>query len=280
MKLSSAQLDVLQRLASCDEPLSYFRGGFWTLQSIGEAGLDASIAPAWYTTKGTVDALERKGLLKQTNTSTNYPMEAYPTLENRVLSAKGLAVATGTDTPAHGLVEAVVAYTGRVLHYSSYRVLDNADWAALVELEPSLNDATAAFISGGGDIFIHTGYEADALHELVHAAGVKPGDGDNVFVCEGLAQVATEEIAKSLSLSVRKNYKDEVAFVRKYLVPATGLKARELVALYIEAGLEGLARAVFGRCHDDVLRPLVAELRRATGPGPILKSLVAAHRVR
>ena len=274
MKLSTVQLDVLQRLASCDEPLVYFKGGFWTLQSIGEHSLDAGRAPDWYVTRGTLKALERMGLLKETRTSTNYPIGAYPQLADRVLSAKGLAVATGTDTPAHGLVEAVAAYTGRVLHYSSYRVLDNADWAALVELEPSLNDGTAAFIGDDGNIFIHVGYEADALHELVHAAGVKPGPHDSVFVCEGLTQVATEAIAKQLSLRVRKNYTDEVRFVLEHLAPAARMNPRDLVSRYIDLGLEGVTAAIIGAEDSPLYDAILSELRQMTGRCPRLESLL------
>ena len=132
-RISKDQLDVLQRLASCDEPLAYSKGGYWSNQNQAQHAQRHGGAPIWHTIKGTVDALERKGLLKQTGSSTNYPIGSYPLLSDRVLSALGLAVATGTDLPAQGLVEAVAAYTGRILHYSAYRVLDDADWAALVE---------------------------------------------------------------------------------------------------------------------------------------------------
>jgi hypothetical protein len=274
MKLSPSQLNVLARLASCDEPLAYCRGGWWTTQAASRQTQESGKTPTWHAVKGTVRALEKMGLLKPTETSTNYPIQSYPQLSDRVLSAKGLAVATHTDTPALGLVEAVAAYTGRILHYSSYRVLDNADWSALVELEPSLNDGTAAFISDDGDIFIHTGYEADALHELVHAAGVKPDLSDSVFVCEGLTQVATEAIAKQLSLRVRKNYKNEVRFVLESLVPATGLKPSNLVARYIDLGLEGVATAIVDVSDKELYDDLLAELRHTTGQSPLLNSLL------
>jgi hypothetical protein len=32
-KLSIAQLDVLQKLASCEEPLAYSMGGYWSNQN-------------------------------------------------------------------------------------------------------------------------------------------------------------------------------------------------------------------------------------------------------
>jgi hypothetical protein len=273
MKPSAIQSEVLLRLASCDERLSYYRGGFWTLPSIGDVDLNAGRSPSWYVTIGTVKALERMGLLKQTKTAANYPIGAYPQLSDRVLSTKGLAVATGTDTPAHGLVEAVAAYTGGLLHYSSYNVLNDADWAALVERDPTLKDGTAAFISDDGDIKIHAGYEADALHELVHAAGVKPDPQDTVFVCEGIAQIATEEIARTLSLRVRKNYKDEVLFVRNYLIPASRLKARDLVTTYIDRGLDGIAAAII-EPDDESFKSLVDELRQTSG----LNHLDLCHR--
>ena len=276
MKLTPTQLDTLQRLASCDEPLSYFRGGFWTLQSIGEADLDAGRVPSWYVTMGTVKALERMGMLKKTGTANNYAAGYYPALVNRVLSARGLAVATGTDTPALGLVEAVVAYTGHILHYSSFSVLDSHEWNLLIEQEPSLEDGTAAFINDKGDIKIHAGYESDALHELLHAAGLKPDPQDTVFICEGLTQIATEEIAKQLSLRVRRNYKNEVFFIHNYLRPATRMKTRDLISAYIESGLEAIAATIVGPGNDNLYVSLLAELRQISEPtlSPVLASIL------
>jgi hypothetical protein len=257
MKLSTAQLDVLQRLASCDEPLAYFRGGFWTLQNIGEAGLGAGTTPNWYTTKGTVDALERKGLLKQTRTSNNYPIGAYPTLANRVLTAKGLALATGTEEPMAGLVEAVTAwFGGQPLHYRSFNVLGSKAWAKLLleQLPQALADGhpredfltnTAALTTHDHDIYVREGHESDALHELVHAAGVEPmSTHEDGFVCEGIAQAVTLEIAHQLGLDVRTTYEDHVDFVVNYLLTAGHLSLKKLTLLYVNGGLEAIANLI------------------------------------
>lgn len=275
MKLSKTQLDVLARLASCDEPLSYFKGGFWAILGPGKADIEAGQYPSWSTTIGTVRALEKLGLLKQTGSAANYPINAFPALSDRVLSAKGLAVATGTSLPAQGLVEAVAAYTGHILHYRSYEILNDAQWRTLIEQEPSLNDGTAAFISNEGDIRIHAGYEADALHELVHAAGVKPDPQDNTFICEGIAQVATEAIAKELHLRVRRNYKDEVRVVLELLVPASRRSPRELVRIYIDHGLEGIASFINSNSsHQDFFGELLNELRHTTGRCPLVTKFI------
>jgi hypothetical protein len=255
MKLSATQLDVIQRLASCDEPLSYFRGGFWTLPSIGEAGFDIGSAPAWYTTKNTVDALERKGLLKQTETSTNYPIGAYPALADRVLSAKGLALATGSDEPMEGLVEAVTAwFDGEPLHFSGFTVLRPKEWTKLLhdQLPQALADGhdreeflanTAALTTHDHEIYVREGHESDALHELVHAAGIEPrSEHEDGFICEGIAQAVALEIAHQLDLDVRTTYEDHVDFVVNYLLKACHLSLKKLAHLYVDGGLEAVAR--------------------------------------
>lgn len=98
MKLSPSQFEVLRQLASCDEPLVYFKGGWWTLPSLGHAFITGSHKQAgrltWYTVIGTVRSLERLGLLTQTGVSTNYDIRLYPELSDRVLTPKGFALIT------------------------------------------------------------------------------------------------------------------------------------------------------------------------------------------
>lgn len=115
MKLSPSQRMVLQMLASCDEPLVYFKGGYWTTPAIygesqvgegfhyaatsrsstgqGQGRLLPGRHPAQYVSTGTVKAMEKLGLLAQTGSSTNYPIRLYPQLSDRVLTEAGLVTA-------------------------------------------------------------------------------------------------------------------------------------------------------------------------------------------
>jgi hypothetical protein len=86
MKLSPTQLEVLHKLAAGNEPLIYFKGGYWTTPSLGQK----SFVP-WHVTFGTVRSLEKLGLLVQTGTSANYSVQQYPNLSDRVLTKKGFA---------------------------------------------------------------------------------------------------------------------------------------------------------------------------------------------
>jgi len=88
MKLSNVQLEALGRLASSDEPLVYFKGGYWTLPSLGNGQ-----RPFWYVALGTVWAMESLGLIAALDNSTNYPIDRYPALGDRVLTEKGAAEA-------------------------------------------------------------------------------------------------------------------------------------------------------------------------------------------
>jgi hypothetical protein len=94
--LSPTQVEILRRLASCDEPICYFKGGFWSLPSIG-----AGIAPTesgkwrdrWSVTIQSLTALERSGILGRLATGTNYDVTKYPNLRDFVLTEKGLLIA-------------------------------------------------------------------------------------------------------------------------------------------------------------------------------------------
>jgi hypothetical protein len=269
MKLSRTQLDVLRRLASCDEPLSYFRGGYWTLQSVGETERVKDRLPSWYTTMGTVKALERRDLLKKTTTASNYPIGAYPQLADRILSAKGLALATGTAEPMEGLVDAVVRwFGGKPLHYRSFNVLDDVAWPHMLykQLPQALSDGhdkddfltnTAALTTHDHDIYVRAGHESDGLHELVHAAGIEPSsDSEDGFICEGIAQAVAKDIARSLGLDVRTTYEEQLDFVVNSLLPTCNLSLKKLALLYVEGGLEQIARRIDAENVASILKRL------------------------
>lgn len=93
MKLSPSQIVVLQMLAACDEPLAYFKGGFWTVPSVMEKVSKRGYKDRRWVTMGTVKAMEKQGLLAQTGISTNYNIQLYPALSDRVLTEKGLVTA-------------------------------------------------------------------------------------------------------------------------------------------------------------------------------------------
>jgi DNA-binding MarR family transcriptional regulator len=93
MKLSPSQLAVLRILASRDEPLAYFKGGFWTIPSIMKEVAEHGYSNRRWVTMGTVKSMEKKGLLAQTGSSTNYDIRFYPALSDRILTEKGLALA-------------------------------------------------------------------------------------------------------------------------------------------------------------------------------------------
>ena len=93
MKLSPSQIAVLQMLATCDEPLAYFKGGFWTIPSLGREMSERGYRDRRWVTMETVQSMEKQGLLAQTGSATNYPIEHYPNLSDRVLTEAGLATA-------------------------------------------------------------------------------------------------------------------------------------------------------------------------------------------
>ena len=93
MKLSPSQITVLQMLATCDEPLAYFKGGFWTIPSLGKKIAEQGYKDLRWVTMATVQSMERKGFLARTGSATNYPIEHYPNLSDRVLTEAGLATA-------------------------------------------------------------------------------------------------------------------------------------------------------------------------------------------
>jgi hypothetical protein len=93
MKLSPSQITVLQMLTSCNEPLAYFKGGFWTIPSIAKKIPERGCKDRRWVTMGTVQSMEKQGLLAQTVPATNYPIKHYPNLSDRVLTEAGLAAA-------------------------------------------------------------------------------------------------------------------------------------------------------------------------------------------
>lgn len=92
--LSQTQIEILQQLGACDEPMAYFKGGFWTLPSIGRGvGLNGPWTGLWYVTIQSLMALERSGILGRLETGTNYDAVHYPGLRDFVLTEKGLLIA-------------------------------------------------------------------------------------------------------------------------------------------------------------------------------------------
>ena len=245
-----------------------------------------SRGPAWHVSTGTVVALRKLRLLTQTGRASSYNIEHYSHLSDCVLTAQGLAEATGSQVPMGELIEYVKDYTGHILHYRSFQRLDDTEWAAIIGSDSRLTGGTAALTTDDNDIYIRVGFETDALHELVHAAGVKPDPHDTVFVCEGLTQAATEEIARLHDLKVRITYGDEVDFVRRYLVKTSGLPLRQLISVYIDDGIPGIVEHVWNRygahfrseedwgSYERGKANLEIELRQALGPGPRLSYLV------
>lgn len=249
MKLSPSQRDVLERLAACDEPIAYFKGGFWTLPSLGNA-VPPLKSPAWSTLPQTLKSLVKLGLLKRAAFSTNYDIARHPDLGDYALTPEGLSLVTGCDVLPSQLVNAVVRYTGNMVTVSSYHVLPQREWIEFLENQARCLSSpqarhelicdTAALLTEDGRLVVQKDNEIDALHELLHAAGIAPQTGETHFICEGLTQAAAEEIGRMHNWDVRRTYPDEVGFVNKYLVPLTNLPLRKLVITYIQSGLFGV----------------------------------------
>lgn len=93
---SPTQVEILRHLVSCDEPMAYFKGGFWSLPSIGQ-GTDPTSGRSWegrwYVQIQSLMALERSGILGRLETATNYDAAHYPGLRDFVLTERGLQVA-------------------------------------------------------------------------------------------------------------------------------------------------------------------------------------------
>jgi hypothetical protein len=62
MKLTPKQRDALQHMADDDGRIFYMRGGWWTTTKHAATLKDRNTGPDWYVTKGTVQALEDRGL--------------------------------------------------------------------------------------------------------------------------------------------------------------------------------------------------------------------------
>jgi hypothetical protein len=182
------------------------------------------------------------------------------------------------------LQAAVTRYVGRKPRYRSLRVLDPDEWKREVGEDSVLFGGTAAMFTTDEDILVRKGFEGDALHELVHAAGVQQSPGQTAFVMEGMAQAAAEDIGRALRVPVRQTYRDEVSFIRKYLVPATGKTLKQLVRLYVtnEDFFGAVADGIMQRHGSRFLaedwgaprESIREELRHAIGPEPHLAYLV------
>jgi hypothetical protein len=92
MKLSPKQTSTLLMLASNSEPIAYFKGGFWTLPSIGN-NPNLPWRAKWYTQPNVLQSLLGKGFLSRTAGSTNYDIDLYPSLSDYILTESGLSKA-------------------------------------------------------------------------------------------------------------------------------------------------------------------------------------------
>jgi len=93
---SPTQMDILRHLITGDEPMAYFKGGFWSLPSIGQdtdPTSNRSWEGHWYVQIQSLMALERSGILGRLETATNYDATRYPGLRDFVLTERGLLVA-------------------------------------------------------------------------------------------------------------------------------------------------------------------------------------------
>ena len=145
---------------------------------------------------------------------------------------------------------AVCDYLGTCPQYRTLRFLSPDDWNDKFGRDSSLFGGTAAIHTDDGDIFIREGYSSDAVHELVHAAGMhEDGQNQTEFILEGITQAATKEIALTINVGVRLTYQEEVDYVLKYLVPSTGLTVRELASGYAKAEkkIKFIADAIWSR---------------------------------
>lgn len=77
------QLQVLHHLISSGKPLSYYKGGYWSLAGQPKLWDHHRASTSWYVGKKTVDAMEAKGWLKQLAQGTNYDIRQFPALADR-----------------------------------------------------------------------------------------------------------------------------------------------------------------------------------------------------
>lgn len=62
MKLTAPQRDALQHMAADDGRIFYLPGGWWTTTKHAATSKGRNLGPDWYVAKGTVRALEDRGL--------------------------------------------------------------------------------------------------------------------------------------------------------------------------------------------------------------------------
>jgi hypothetical protein len=95
-KPTPEQARVLAQLAKTDGKIAYYKGGYWT--SPGQAHSDDAFQRfPWHTSKGTVEAMERRGWLAKLDTGSNYDPMRFPGLNDRVLTNAGRALAQVTS---------------------------------------------------------------------------------------------------------------------------------------------------------------------------------------
>jgi hypothetical protein len=135
------------------------------------------------------------------------------------------------------MIRAVTEIVGKP-HFSRFEILSDADFEAEVPQDSGdrLTGGTAA-ITIGNDILVREGYEDSAIHELVHAAGMKP-IRIGYFINEGITQYVANLVADKLGMKIRPSYRDATHFVQKKILPLIG-DERNFIKGYAEARDKG-----------------------------------------
>lgn len=145
----------------------------------------------------------------------------------------------GSIPTSEEMKSAVSDYLGTEPDIKSMEVLPVEDFDSRFGSEnDAIHGGVAAIRTNDGDIFVKEGFESDGLHETVHAAGMlENGVGETIN--EGVTQSTTKAIADGKGWNVRDTYSDEVAFVDKYVIPATGMNHQDFAKGYAKAENKG-----------------------------------------
>jgi hypothetical protein len=129
------------------------------------------------------------------------------------------------------LQTAIASYLGRSFAVKSFKVDPNHG-----ENESGLFGKSDGIRQDNGDIIVKD--MKSGIHELLHQAGFMPiGIGE--FLNEGITQLVTEDIAKQNKLPISHSYRENTEYVRKYVLPATGLDLPTLARQYAKSQNKG-----------------------------------------
>lgn len=101
-------------------------------------------------------------------------------------------------------------------------------------IESRIVGKTAAITLPGNRIFIRQGHEDSGLHEMIHTAGFQFPGCEHSVVNEGMTQIATKEIGKTIGLTVRSGYDDEVR-IASDIIKASGMPKQRFLQGYARA---------------------------------------------